>query len=583
LIQRENWKGNKAMKKEISKEGVVVFFPDGLRTPNIIGESLMSISTNIKLGIEALCGGKGICGKCRARITTGSSFLSPPTLWEKKHLSVGELNANWRLVCQSIVEKPGKIEVDIPPSSKIGVQRLQIDGADIQFPIEPLLDITKEKGTMLGLAFDIGSTKIGGWLVDLRTGEILGQGACMNPQIPYGEDIMSRIGFANQNQKNLDRLHQAILDGIRTVFTEIQEQTGTKAHDIYLVSLVGNTAMHHFSLGYPVESLSFSPFSPFKSQAVEKTTDIIGLNLAPNAQVHFPPVIAGFIGSDPLMGVLSTQMHKSNDFQLLIDVGTNTEVVVGNNQSLSAVSCASGPAFEGAHILHGMRATSGAIERVKIDPKSLSIDLKTIDNQPPRGICGSGIVDVIAEFFLAGIIDNRGAFSEKAKSRSEYKKDSGIAEYTIAPKERAGVPNDITITQKDIREIQLAKSAIYTGISVLLRNYHRPPTDLKRIFVAGAFGSYIDPLQAQIIGLFPEVELSKFEIIGNSAGTGARMVLLSKTKRSEAIDLAKQIQYIELSESPWFKEEFTNSMFLPHRNTDLFPKIKKLSEKNHKL
>ncbi len=551
----------------------IVFYPDSLHATGLRGQSIMEVSVHINLGLHALCGGKGVCGKCRVRMAKGFEHLNEPTPWERHHLSIGELNANWRLACQAVIREMGGIEVEVPPTSKIGVQRLQVEGVRLDIPIDPLFKSTSLEEPMLGLALDVGTTKIAGWIVDLRTGEILGVSACMNPQIPFGEDIISRISFANQNTEQLNRLHQAITEGIDIVFQDALQQAQVLPKHIHFVTVVGNTAMHHFALGYPVKSLSLSPFSPYDSKPVDTTPKIIGMTLAADTQVHFPPVIAGFVGSDPLMGVLSTNMHKSKNLQLLVDVGTNTELILGNDAGLVAASCASGPAFEGAHILHGMRATDGAIESVRINPKSFHVQVKTINNELPRGICGSGIVDALAELLLAGLINNRGAFTEEARNRGMVGKKGGESEFVLIPKEQAGVPNDITILQKDIREVQLAKGAIFSGIAVLLRYLKQSFKDIERVFVAGAFGSFIDPYRAQVIGLFPELDSAKFEIIGNAAGTGARMVLLSKSLRKEAINLARQIRYVELAESPWFKEEFTDAMFLPHRKKDLFPHL----------
>jgi len=284
------------------------------------------------------------------------------------------------------------------------------------------------------------------------------------------------------------------------------------------------------------------------------------------------PTIAGFVGGDAVADVLATEIYGADEISMLIDIGTNTEIVLGNKDTLLACSCASGPAFEGAHIKHGMRAISGAIEHVWIDPDTFEAGYKTIGDEEPRGLCGSAIIDAVAEMLKTGLIDSSGRFNMKKDVR-RLRRNEGSVEFVIAWREETLNAYDIVVTQSDVREIQLAKAAIYTGTSILMKHRKVKPDDIQRIYLAGAFGNYVDPQNAKIIGMYPDVPLERVKFVGNTAGSGARMTLLSTDARRKAEDLAKRIEYVELGADPNFQNEFLKATYLPHREMERFPSV----------
>ncbi|MCL5072412.1 MAG: ASKHA domain-containing protein, partial [Actinobacteria bacterium] len=321
------------------------------------------------------------------------------------------------------------------------------------------------------------------------------------------------------------------------------------------IVLVGNTAMHHLFLGFPVKQLGVSPFVSLTDKPIDIKARDLGIGIATGGYIYLPPPIAGFVGSDHLAMLVATNISEMKGNYLGIDIGTNTEIVLKSNKGLESVSTASGPAFEGAHIRFGMRAASGAIERVIINPKTCIPEIQTINDKKPVGICGSGILDSVAELLKAGIINRRGRFN--AESECVYKDSKGIVQYILDPESK------ISINQNDIVEIQLAKSAIRSGIDILLENAGVSFEDLDKIIIAGAFGSYIDPKNVVNIGMFPNVSLKKIIQVGNAAAVGAKMMLLSKKIRKGAEVIAEKTKYLELTVFPTFADHFAKSTLFP--------------------
>ncbi|HDO41670.1 MAG TPA: DUF4445 domain-containing protein [Candidatus Bathyarchaeota archaeon] len=423
---------------------------------------------------------------------------------------------------------------------------------------------------IFGYAVDIGTTKIAGYLLDLNTGVVLAVDSLMNPQASYGEDVISRITYASYDQDKLKELQQAVIEGVNQVLKSLLDKTGVSPKEVYEMTVVGNTAMHHIFLGICPKYVALAPYAPAVKSGVDVKARKLGVNINPNGNVHVLPVIGGFVGADTVAVILATELYKREELCMALDIGTNTEVVLGNKNKILAVSCASGPAFEGAHIKYGMRAASGAIEKVQIDPKTLEVKYQTIDNIKPCGICGSAMVDVLAELLKTGIIDISGAFNKDIKSPRLRQSENGL-EFVLAWKDETAIGKDITVTQKDIREIQLAKAAIHTGCTILMRKLGVKESDIDALFIAGAFGSYIDPKSARIIGMYPEIPLNKVRIVGNAAGTGARMALASKTIRRKAEEISRKVNYIELGAEPEFQAEFLNSHFLPYVDLTKYP------------
>jgi uncharacterized 2Fe-2S/4Fe-4S cluster protein (DUF4445 family) len=435
-----------------------------------------------------------------------------------------------------------------------------------------------------GLAVDVGSTTVAVHLCDLRTGAILATETMMNPQVRFGEDLMSRVSFGMMNPDGVHRMHQAIIEGLNQLAEKAALTAGLSAIDILDVVLVGNSVMHHLVLGVDPVELGGAPFALAISGPLDLKARDIGLTaLHVSARVHILPCIAGQNGADNVSVLLAEAPHEQDQMMLIVDVGTNAEILLGNRDQILAASSPTGPAFEGAQITHGQRAAQGAIERVRIDPEDLEVKFKVIgredwiDNSAEAaatGICGSGIIEAIAEMFLAGIIDKDGRFVEAASQRSWRVRFNGRSgEFVLVKRDQTTSGGPIVITQNDVRSIQLAKAALYAGVKLLMgrRNIDR----VDRILLAGAFGSFISPQHAMVLGLIPDCDLEQVTAVGNAAGDGARIALLNRQRRAEAADLARQVGYVSIAVEPSFQDEFVAAMALPHA-VDPFPKLNRL-------
>ena len=539
-----------------------IFQPDGKRGTFKAGSTVLEAARRLGVDINSVCGGAGACGKCIIKIITGETL--PPAEPEKKYISKANLGKGYRLACLQKITSD--MVILVPEESRTGTQRLQTEGLDTPVELDP---IASER--VLGFAADIGSTKLAGYLLDLSTGEVLGVSTEMNPQIPYGEDIITRITNAIRNLKNNQILHETLVDGIRKLIKDACNKAERAPEYIKDTVLVGNTAMQHFILGIDPHSLSRNPFMP--ENVAQRNLPPETLKLASNSPVYIPPLIAGFVGADCIAATLATGLHKAEEMSFLMDIGTNTEIVVGDKHKLVTCSCASGPAFEGAHIKHGMRAATGAIEGVWINPENLEPSIRTIDNASPIGICGSGLIDLLAEMLKTGIMDSTGRLCKIDHPR--IRQNGSVYEYVVAWSDKT----DITITQLDIRELQKGKAAIYSGAYVAMKKLNLAPRDIKHIYMAGAFGTYIDKQSAQTIGMIPEFTQNNIQQVGNAAGTGARMMLLSKKARKEAENIPKQVEYIELATRPIYNQEYLDALMFPHRELKRFPEtVHKLDE-----
>ncbi|MCD6409292.1 MAG: DUF4445 domain-containing protein [Candidatus Verstraetearchaeota archaeon] len=442
-----------------------------------------------------------------------------------------------------------------------------IDGKKI-IDVEPR-DVSEH---CYGIAVDIGTTKLACFLVNLNTGELLHACGTMNPQIPYGEDVMSRISYAMEGEDHLQQLKKAVVDGINGLIQEALTITGVRREHLYELVAVGNTAMHHLFIGIQPAYVGRSPYPPAVAKSCALPPQAVGIAINNRGRVHVLPNIAGFVGADAVACLLATEVHKSAELKLLMDVGTNTEVSLGNREKILSCSTASGPAFEGAHIKYGMRAATGAIERVKIDEETFEPEISTIDDAKPRGICGSGIIDVIAEMLRVGLLDTRGRIQRKETTR--IREGPQGLEYVLAWKEETpSKAEDLVITQKDIREIQLAKAAMRTGCEILMKRLGIGREQISELIIAGAFGSYINPESARILGMIPEVPLERIKFVGNTAGSGARMCLKSVDARREAEEIARRVEYVELAALPEFQEEYVNAMAFPHADISKHPEV----------
>jgi uncharacterized 2Fe-2S/4Fe-4S cluster protein (DUF4445 family) len=411
----------------------------------------------------------------------------------------------------------------------------------------------------LGLAVDVGTTKLAGYLIDLTTGETLGAAGVMNPQIAYGEDVMARITYAMQGPEQAAVLHGVIADGLNDLALTLCQASGRSCNEMVEAVVVGNTCMHHLVMGLPVDQLGRAPFTAVLGESYDIKARDIGLQAAPGAYVHLLPNIAGFVGADHVSMVLATGLHQSEESTIGLDIGTNTEISLAANGRLLSCSCASGPAFEGAHIRDGMRAAPGAVERIRaIDGQ---IVYQTIDGAPPAGICGSGILDGVAELRRIGVIRPNGAM--KADSHPRVRSVERGREFLLVPEGERDAPRDIVITRKDVNEIQLAKAAIRAGIEVLLSEAGLSADQLDRIVVAGAFGTYLDVDSALAVGMFPPLPRERFAQVGNAAGVGAKQTLVSQRCRQTARDIARRMEYVELTTHPRFVQVYAEALMLP--------------------
>ncbi len=620
-------------------EPVVRFQPQGTKAPLRIGRTLLELASDAGLAVEAICGGVGVCAKCKVNVRSGIGSITPVTTREKDALDPLELASGMRLACQATVCGLGHIVVEVPQESQRGHHRLLAAGTERKVRLEPavtkvllklppatLKDLRadddrlfailsrKAKGKLhiaqgvhshlpgalrkqdwmatvtlyrmkeiirvepgdttdrvYGIAVDIGTTKVVAYLLNLKTGEVLGSESMPNPQIPFGEDVIARITFTNKTPEGLEKLQTTIAVGIDELILKLCEDEAIMPDDILEAMVVGNTAMHHIFFGIPPQHLAAAPYAPAVRTSLCVSPSNVKLSMYPFGRVCSLPNIAGFVGADAVADLIASGLYNDKKIGMMIDIGTNTEIIAGNKDRLISCSCASGPAFEGAHISYGMRAATGAIERVWIDPESLDVKLRTVDDAPPRGICGSGAVDAVAELFKNRLIDSSGRINTSAGFARTRKGRKDLPEFVLATGGESSTGEDIVITQHDIQEIQLAKAAIFTGVSVLMKKLRLRASEIERVYAAGAFGTYVDAASAITIGMYPDVPVERITFIGNAAGSGARMCLRSTSMRDLADELSKKVRYVELAAEKDFQSEFAKAMFLPHRDLSRFP------------
>jgi uncharacterized 2Fe-2S/4Fe-4S cluster protein (DUF4445 family) len=419
-------------------------------------------------------------------------------------------------------------------------------------------------GKILGVAVDIGTTTVVAKLLDLVSGRCLATKAVLNPQTRFGDDVVSRINYA-QSEEHLAELHDAIVECINALIDRLCRQAGVPASSIYEASIVGNTTMHHIFLGLPVEQLGRAPYRAWSVEACDVPPPQLGIAMNPAGNVHCAENIAGFVGADTTAVALAVDMDSIDDRVLVVDIGTNGEIVVGAGEQLYAASCAAGPALEGARIMHGSRAADGAVEAVVFNG---DITLDTIGTSPPRSICGSGLIDAVAVLVDLGVVDATGRFacggggaSLPEPIASRILEHQGQPAFCLARGGQSSPP-DIILTQRDIREVQLAKAAIRAGIRILMNKVNLADGDIDRVLLAGAFGNYIRPSSAVRIGLLPNVPLDRIQSVGNAAATGAEILLISEQCRERAAKLARRIQYIEIAHERDFSDIFADAMYL---------------------
>ena len=596
--------------------------PVGRRVTIAPGLTVLEAAQRVGVDIVAVCGGAGVCGKCRVRLASGE--LSPPTAVEARTLSAAERGAGFRLACQA--QPLTDVKIDIPPESLSTPQRLQVEGLESEIEPDPvvtpidvtvtistlhdlrsdtvrLTDALAEQGiprpffgqpvlrdlserlrdqdwsvrlalrrqnhsaevvgvlhpndALLGLAVDIGTTKMAAYLLDLATGHTLAKAGIMNPQIAYGEDVVSRIAYANEHVDGRQVLQSRLMESLNDLVGNLCAEAGATREQVVDAVVVGNTAIHHFFTGLPVRQLGESPYIAAVSEALNICGCHLGLKLASGAKVYLPPNIAGYVGADHVSMLLATDTWRAKKPTVALDIGTNTEISLAVDGQILSCSCASGPAFEGAHIHAGMRAAPGSVEYVQIEGDDVRI--QTIGGKPAVGICGSGILDAVAELRAAGIVKPNGRFQTRHPRLVPW--DGGGA-FLLAPASETGNGHDLLVTRRDVNEIQLAKGAIRAGVEVLLLEAGLTAQDIDSFIVAGAFGTYLDLESAIRVGMFPSLPLERFKQVGNAAGTGARQMLISAEQRRLAEKIIDHVRYVELTVHPEFTDVYMDAMYL---------------------
>ena len=428
------------------------------------------------------------------------------------------------------------------------------------------------KDTLYGLAVDIGSTTVCGVLIDLNTGEVVDDASEYNGQIQYGEDVISRIIYS-QRPGGLEALQERIVRTINNVIETLCKKVSINNNDISYIMAAGNTTMSHLLLGLNPKFVREAPYTPTCNQYPITRATSIGIAAHPSVRLFLYPSVASYVGGDITSGVHACQMHKSPEVTLFIDIGTNGEIVIGNQEWMVCAACSAGPAFEGGGIKHGMRATSGAIENFHIEPVTLDPMIITINHAKPQGICGSGLISIVAELLEAGVIDQQGKFNrliDHPRIRDGY---DGY-EYVLAWAKDSAVDEDIVITEVDLDNLMRAKGAMYAGYQTLLESVSMAFSDLDRVILAGNFGNYIDLEQAICIGLLPDIDRDKFYYLGNASLLGAQISLTDHKRFLERDMVSKLMTNMELSESPNFMNHYVASLFLPHTDMSLFPTVK---------
>lgn len=424
-----------------------------------------------------------------------------------------------------------------------------------------------------GLAVDLGTTTVAASLLDLEKGKIVDKAGTYNKQAAYGSDVISRIIYADENQDGIETLQRAAVNTVNELIEELLIKNGLEQSDISVMVLGGNTIMTHMFMGLTASYLRLEPYVPgaVKFPAIKAGQLDIGIN--PEAPIVTIPSVASYVGGDITAGVLATMLTHSEELTLFIDIGTNGELVLGNNEWMVACSCSAGPAFEGSGISCGMRAMDGAIDWIEIDNTSFEVQCRTIGGMKPMGICGSGLIYSLSEMMEAGIIDRAGQINERISSYRIRKSQEGL-EYILVFAEESGSSQDIVITESDIKNLLRAKGAIFAGIRTMLHEVQLNVKDIDRVYIAGGFGNYINITDAINIGLLPDLPPDRFEYVGNSCIQGAMLVLLCQEAFTEATEISDKMTYLELSTGNLFMEEFVSALFIPHTDLGLYPTVK---------
>ena len=605
----------------IQKKLEVVYQPFDKTTRVPPGTTLFSAAHWIGLPIDSTCGGRGTCGKCKVQVLQGGAEI---TAADRKQLRQNEVEAGWRLSCQAKVYEDTTVTVPellrVPKAATMGVNRLVLldpnvrkvyveltepDLEDQRSDVERLRDALTAEGFDMkaelralrtlpgvlraaefkvtavlggdqlvaveagdtrdenyGVAFDLGTTTVVGTLMNLRTGMAEAVRSTLNGQAPFGADVISRISHGMQGDEAKAELREAIQRTMNGVLRELYDAAGVSRDRVYETVVVGNATMLHLLLGIDATPISMMPFTPAFREPLYLPARDVGLDIHPGGYVQTLPVIGAYVGADIVAGVVATGLAREEKLRVFVDVGTNGEIVLGSVKRVLCTAAPAGPAFEGSQIRCGMRATDGAIEGVTL---SDHIELQVIGGDiPPKGICGSGLVDTVAQLRLVGLLDAGG----KMRSREEVPEHplsdrlitiDGVRAFLLA--------ENVYLSQRDVRELQFGKGSIATGIKVLMDVMGVTTADLDEVLLGGSFGSYLNPESAKIIGLVPPVDVDRILSVGNTAGEGAKMSLLSFRERQIAFELPDKIEYVELSGRADFNDSFISVLAFPELET----------------
>jgi len=636
------------------------FLPDGHETTVEGGKTLLEAAREANVYVGAICGGEGICGKCRVIVREGEVEGE-----STEFLTRDEIRRGYVLACQ--VVPTTDLVVEVPPESRLGGYKgigrdsehfrdFAHRGAErppaklapvvekffLELP-EPSLDdptadqerlieavvkrrpgplqmglkIARELPRLLrhrearraswkwkwdgrvtaavgvrsdvnevlfvergdtsdrnfGLALDVGTTTVVGHLMDLTSGTTREAAAKYNSQIKFGADVVNRINHARQ-PGGAEALHRAIIQDVETLIDELVQRARVGRGDIHCVVAAGNTSMLHFLLGLEADLIRLSPFVPSATSPLPMRAAEVGLSIHPRGILYAVPMVGSYVGGDITAGILASRMHHAEELSLLLDIGTNGEVVLGNREFLVTCSASAGPAFEGASVSCGMRATSGAIDSVRIFHREPMVSATTIDGSPPVGLCGTGLIDTLAGMVLAGIVDRSGQFQVgRAEKRFRTTEEDGRPEFVLVSAQESGGQRDVVITQADVENLIRTKGAIYAAADSLVQSVGVSFADVSKIYIAGAFGNRLDIPSCVAIGLLPDLPIERFEFLGNSSVAGTKMVMLSHHMLEEAHRVRDQITYQELMVEPAYMEKFTSACFLPHTDLSRFPSV----------
>ena len=549
-----NFKKREGRVKSMSEYHEITILPEGKKIKAESGKTLLE-NLGDHIPIRAACGGRGVCGKCRIIVET--TDVPELTDVEKDQLSPGLIASGYRLACQVPVDRSMTVR-----SSDTGQDRGHVEAKRVfsgPYAVSPYITLPDDK-QCLGLAVDLGTTTVAGYLCDLKSGKILTSSATINPQRRYGDDVISRINYAGKGKNNLKKLQGLALDAISYLADTCLKEIKASPDDLYGFTVAGNTTMEHILAGLDVSGLGRTPFTPATLSEINLKTEDLGLDFTAGTSFKILPIIAAFIGGDTLACVLADKPYKRDEMTLIVDLGTNGELVLGNKDGMWSTSCATGPALEGAQLSCGMRATLGAISACSIDQDTCQFNYTTIgdnDQEPPLGFCGSGILDLVATMIRSGAVKSGGNFNRDFPGFTADG-ENGVAKMVFVPEEKNPAHVEIFVSQHDIRQVQLAKAAVITGIRFLMKKVGIEKID--RTILTGAFGNAFDWKSAVTIGMLPDVEVLG-EIISrdNLAGEGAVMTLLDKGALKESEEIKNRTSYMNLAEQPEFMEMFVEN------------------------